>query len=36
MYRNLGFEFIEPYYDLPPVLGELLVFMECDLKESNI
>lgn len=36
MYQNLGFQFIEPYYDLPPELGEMLVFMECDLQDSNI
>ena len=36
MYQNFGFEFIDPYYDLPPTLGEMLVFMECDLKEINI
>ena len=31
MYQTLGFKFIEPYYDLPNELGELLVFMQCDL-----
>lgn len=35
MYRKLGFEFIKPYYDLPPALAELLVFMECDLRDGE-
>jgi GNAT superfamily N-acetyltransferase len=36
MYQKLGFKFIEPYYDLPPALGEMLVFIECDLIESKL
>ena len=28
LYRRMGFEIIEPYYDLPPALRDWLVFME--------
>ncbi len=32
IYRNLGFRYVEPYYDVSPELRGWLVFMELDLK----
>ena len=31
LYQNLGFKYIEPYYDLPDDMKEWLVFMELEL-----
>ncbi len=28
LYRSLGFQIIEPYYELPPEIAELVLFME--------
>ncbi|NIJ22084.1 GNAT superfamily N-acetyltransferase [Sphingomonas naasensis] len=34
LYRALGFRDVAPYYDLPPLLRDWLVFMERDLIEA--
>lgn len=31
LYESLGFRYIEPYYDVPPEMRALLVYMECPL-----
>jgi GNAT superfamily N-acetyltransferase len=35
LYRDLGFHYIDPYYDLPDEMKEWLVFMELDLQERT-
>lgn len=34
LYRSLGFQEIEPYYDAPPELAKMIVFMEMKLAEE--
>jgi GNAT superfamily N-acetyltransferase len=35
LYRSLGFEVVEPYYDLPPDLVDWLVFLRKDLGHAD-